>query len=219
MRKPRLIVFASGTATGGGSGLEKLVEAEQRGDLAAEIVLVVSNHHCGGVMERATRLGVPLLTYSGPGWNKDLYQALVRIWQADFVALSGWLLKVEGLDPRTTFNIHPGPLPDFGGSGMYGHHVHEAVMAAFRSGQISESAVSMHFVTENYDEGPVFFRYPVPIEPGDDADSLAKRVNAAEHLWQWQVTNAVVTGEVRWDGVNPSSLVVPDRPYFVKPEQ
>jgi phosphoribosylglycinamide formyltransferase-1 len=219
MSKPRLLVFASGTATGGGSGFEKLVEAEQRGDLAAEIVLVVSNHHFGGVAERAIRLGKKPLTCQRDLWNSAFYQAVVKLARADFVAFSGWLLKAEGLDPRITFNIHPGPLPDFGGDGMYGHHVHEAVMTAYRRGELTESAVSMHFVTAEYDKGPVFFRYPVPIQPDDNPETLAARVNAAEHERQWQATNAVVTGEVHWDGVNPGSLVVPDRRYFVKARQ
>lgn len=222
MRKPRVLVFASGTATGGGSGFQKLVEASREGILTAEVVAVVSNHLKGGVYQRASTLGVPFVYFPGPfdeGSYRHLIAHLAPAWQPDFISLSGWLKKVAGLDPRTTFNIHPGPLPDFGGPGMYGHHVHEAVMAAYRRGEIEESAVSMHFVTAEYDEGPVFFRFPVPIQPDDNSETLAARVNVAEHEWQWQATNAVVKGEVHWDGVNPSSLVVPDRPYFVKAEQ
>jgi len=221
MRIPKLLVFASGSATGGGSGFEKLVEAEQRGELGAQIVLVASNHHCGGVAERAVRLGKKLLTCHGDLWNRKFYQAVVRLAQADFVALSGWLLKVDGLDPRTTFNIHPGPLPspgydhNFGGLDKYGHHVHQAVLDAYLDGEVTESAVSMHFVTREYDKGPVFFRIPVPIDPNDTPKSLGDRVNAIEHEWQWRVTRAVVTGQVYWDGEDPASLVVPNEPYFI----
>jgi folate-dependent phosphoribosylglycinamide formyltransferase PurN len=68
----------------------------------------------------------------------------------------------------------------------------------------------MHFVTKEYDKGPVFFRYPVLIRPNDDADSLGSRVNKIEHGWQSFVTNLVVTGQIHWNGENPESLVVPE---------
>jgi len=159
---PRLLVFASGTEEGGGSGFVKLVEASRDGVLQAEIVGVVSNHTNGGVRQKADGLNVPFLHFDGP-FNAQNYQDHVCNTQAEFVSLSGWLKLVAGLDPRMTINIHPGPLPylgytqDFGGPGMYGHHVHEAVMQAYHVGKLTESRVSMHFVTEKYDEGPVFF--------------------------------------------------------------
>jgi phosphoribosylglycinamide formyltransferase-1 len=69
-----------------------------------------------------------------------------------------------------------------------------------------KAGVSMHFVTEKYDEGPLFFALPLEILPTDDAETLAKRVNEAEHKWQPIVTNAVLQGQISWDGVNPHSL-------------
>jgi len=206
--KPKLIIFASGTKTGGGSGFENLVLAERRGDLKATIVAVVSNHENGGVRERADRLKIPFIYFPGP-FTAAAYQEIIKKTGAEYIALSGWLKLVLGLDPRKTFNIHPGPLPRFGGPGMYGHHVHEAVLAAYRRGEIKSSAVTMHFVTEKYDEGPIFFRYSVPIEPSDTAETLGKRVNEFEHKFQPIITNLVVNGEISWDGVNPDSLKFP----------
>ena len=121
---------------------------------------------------------------------------------------------VVGLDPKKTFNIHPGPIPRFGGNGMYGHYVHEAVMEAYKNREsdsqpVTHSAVTMHFVIPGYDRGPVFFAHLVEILPIDDADTLAKRVNEAEHLWQPIVTNKVLSGEIYWDGVDPKSLHSP----------
>ncbi len=199
----KLLIFASGTKTGGGSGFENL--ANQHLVLGANIIGVVSNHAEGGVKEKAQRLGIPFIHFPAP-WSTGAYQDIVRKAGADFVALSGWLKLVTGLDPRTTFNIHPGPLPRFGGEGMYGHHVHEAVLAA----GMSHSTVSMHFVTPVYDEGPLFFRYPVPVLPGDTAETLGARVNAAEHAWQPFMTRLVVSGEIRWDGKDKNSLLVPE---------
>ncbi len=197
--KPRLLIFASGSKEGGGSGFLNLVNASRDGRLNAEIVAVVSNHDNGGVREKADRLGIKFIHFSGP-WEEKNYQQIVSATRADFVALSGWLKLVSGLDPRTTFNIHPGPLPRFGGKGMYGHHVHEAVMDSFKRGEVTKSAVTMHFVTPKYDEGPIFFEKSVRIEKDDTPDTLARRVNQAEHEWQPLVTNKVLSGEISWDG-------------------
>lgn len=201
--KPRLLILASGTPDGGGSGFENLV----KNVTAADIVGVVSNNENGGVRERADRLGVPFIYFPGP-YTAENYQKIVNEAGADFVALSGWLKLVAGLDPRTTFNIHPGPLPEFGGKGLWGRFVHEAVLKAYKEGRITESAVSMHFVTPEFDEGPVFFSHPVPILPEDTPDTLAERVQAAEKEWQPQITDKVVRGEVTWDGEHKDSLHV-----------
>lgn len=204
-KKKKILVFNSGS----GSGFQELVENSRTGILHAEIAGLVTNNSKYTCLERAIKLDI---TFAPPvkRFEADDYQVLVKFFGADFVALSGWLKPVRGLDPRTTFNIHPGPLPDFGGKGMFGHHVHEAVIKAFREGKIKNSEVCMHFVTEKYDEGPVFFRYPVLIRDDDDADSLGTRVNKIEHGWQSFVTNLVVNGDIHWDGQNPQSLVVPE---------
>jgi phosphoribosylglycinamide formyltransferase-1 len=205
MKKPRLLVFASG----GGSGFQKLVEATSTGALQAGIVAVVSNHPSGGVYEKAKHFKVPFIHFPGP-FDAEFYEGIVESTRPDFIALSGWLKLAKGLNPYNTFNIHPGPLPRFGGPGLYGHHVHEAVVAAYKKGELGHSEVSMHFVTDEYDKGPVFFRMPVPIEPDDTPETLAKRVNAVEHQFQALVTDMVVRGDISWNGVHPDSLVVPD---------
>lgn len=214
MSEPKILVFASGSADGGGSGFEKLVDASLCMVLDAEIVGVVSNHENGGVRKRADRLRIPFTHFKAP-WDAEGYQRIANESGADFFALSGWLKLVTGLDPATrfnsmtVFNIHPGPLPEFGGPGLYGHHVHEAVMWEFLNGDLTHTAVSMHFVTEGYDRGPVFFNLLIPINKNDTADSLGDRVNAEEHHYQALITNMVVDGRIKWDGVNPSSLQVP----------
>jgi len=203
--KPKLIIFASGTKSGGGSGFQNLVESVRNGALDAEIVAVISNHEYGGVRIRADKLGVPFEFFPGP-YTTENYKKIVDKFSAEWVALSGWLKLVVGLDPRTTFNIHPGPLPRFGGKGMYGHYVHGAVIDAYKRGEITDSAVTMHFVTPVYDEGPVFFRYPVEILADDTAETLGARINATEHKWQPIITDKVIHGEISWDGKNPDSL-------------
>ncbi len=210
MKKPRLLVFASGGVTNGGSGFGKLVEATQTGALQADIVAVVSNHPFGGVYEKAKHSKTHFIHFPGPFDDTSFYEGIVESTRPDFIALSGWLKLAKGLNPWNTFNIHPGPLPRFGGPGLYGHHVHEAVIAAYKNGEVTHSEVSMHFVTDEYDKGPVFFRMPVPIEPNDTAETLAKKVNAVEHQFQALVTDMVVHGYISWNGIHPDSLTVPD---------
>jgi len=203
MNKPKIIIFSSGTQTGGGSGFENMANATKNGILNADISAVVSNYENGGVREKADRLGIKFIYFPAP-YTKEKYQEIAK--DAALVCLSGWLKLVSGLNPKKTINIHPGPLPRFGGAGMYGHYVHEAVMKAYKNGEVTHSAISMHFVTDEYDRGPLFFSEPVEIFPDDTPETLAKRVNEAEHKWQPIITEKVLEGAISWDGKNPESL-------------
>lgn len=210
MARPKLIVFASGTAEGGGTGFENLAKSKE---LDADIVAVVSNHERGGVYKRARKLKVPFVYFPGP-YDAGHYREIVELSGAEWVALSGWLKKVVGLNPQKTFNIHPAPLSyrggHFGGNKMYGHNLHEAVAEALARGALKESGLSMHFVTDEYDRGPVFFEKKVPLEKGMSGEEIQQVVNAAEHAWQPKITDLVVHEKIRWDGSDPSSLVVPE---------
>jgi phosphoribosylglycinamide formyltransferase-1 len=198
---PYVLVFASGTKTGGGTGFETLVRAARTNPpiLDAWICGVITNHADGGVWQKAEALGIPAAYWAGPFTAKG-YQHFVKYFDADYVMLSGWLKLVTGLNSARTINIHPGPLSKFGGLNLYGHFVHEAVMAAYHRGEVTHSAVTMHFVDEVYDRGPTFFAHPVPIEPKDTPETLAARVNQAEHEWQPKVLNYIVNGQVRLVG-------------------
>jgi phosphoribosylglycinamide formyltransferase 1 len=210
MDKPKLLVFASGSKTAGGSGFENLVvQSRENPEVNFEVVAVVSNHENGGVRGRAAKLGVKFIHFAGP-FERDEYQRLVRETGAEWVALSGWLKLALGLDPAKTINIHPGPLPRFGGKGMYGHYVHDAVVEAYKNGEVTHGAVTMHFVTEVYDEGPVFFRFPVKVEEDDTGETLGARVLEEEHKWQPLITSQIVNSEISWDGENRDSLKVPE---------
>lgn len=220
MKKPRIVIFASGTREGGGSGFENLVKSP---DLDAEIVAVVSNHEHGGVCMRAEKLGVPFIYFNPSGHSDilqntrisvgDIYKKIVEETQAEWVALSGWLKRVEGLDPARTFNIHPALLSlqnrRFGGPGLYGHRVHDAVKVALEADEITESGPTMHFTTEEFDKGPIFFEYRLLLQKEMNADEIAHAVNKIEHAWQPRITNMVVHGEISWDGKDQKSLMVP----------
>jgi len=213
--RPRILVFASGEKDGGGSGFEKLVKMSRLGYLRAEIVGVVSNYENGGVREKADRLGIPFEFFDKKsltsGLEKDSddykaaeeakYQRLFQKYDEPWVCLSGWLLFVRGLPTNKVINIHPGPLT-FGGKDMHGDAVHRAVMAVFYAGEIKNSAVSLHFAPPDkpYDSGPLIAMIPIPINDNDTWESLKKRVNEAEHQWQWFIINLVVNGEISLEG-------------------
>ena len=177
--KPKVIVFSSGTKDGGGSGFENLVSISREGNpkINYEVVAVVSNHENGGVRERADKLGIPFIYFEKP-FSAEKYDEIIKNSGAQWTALSGWLKLTKGLDPKYTFNIHPGKLPEFGGDGMYGIHVHEAVIEA----KASATAVTMHFVTDIYDDGPVFFDFPVEVEEGDDSLTVVTSDNEEKEI-------------------------------------
>ncbi|HRX63900.1 MAG TPA: formyltransferase family protein [Candidatus Absconditabacterales bacterium] len=188
MNKKRLLVFNSGS----GSGFQELVENSKTGVLDGHIVGLITNNKDYKCIERAKKLGIQYTIMTS--FDAEDYQSMVGAYQADFVLLSGWLKLVKGLNPKTTINIHPGPLPKFGGKGMWGHHVHEAVMKAFKAGEITETAVTMHFVNEKFDDGPICFEYPILIRDDDTSEILAARVNKIEHGWQSFITNLIIKG-------------------------
>ncbi len=175
-------------ASGRGSNLVAIQDAIDRGDLAATIVLVVSNNSNAGALAFAATRGirtahVSTRTHADPG--AALLELLAEV-RASVVVLAGYM---KLLDPRVVaayrgrvVNIHPGPLPRFGGPGMHGEHVHAAVLEA----GVATSGPTVHLVTEKYDEGDVLAHTPVPVLPDDTPASLAARVLAAEHALFWR---------------------------------
>lgn len=165
--------------SGGGSNLVALLDEFGSGS-EVEIVLVISNRPSAGGLERARERGVPAVVLED-ATDEVEWIALLERHQVQLVVLAGYLRLV----PRAVIqrwqgrilNVHPGPLPDFGGQGMYGLRVHAAVLASGRR----ETAVTVHLVDEEYDRGPVLACAPVPVRPGDTPESLAARVLQAEH--------------------------------------
>jgi phosphoribosylglycinamide formyltransferase-1 len=199
MDKPKLLIFASGDKSGGGSGFANLIKDSRAGILKAEIVGVVSNHPKGGVFKIAQKYQIKFFYFPSP-YAAQKYQEFVKKTKAQWVALSGWVKLAKGLKPNRTINIHPAPLPQIGGKNMYGLYVHQAVLAAFKQGKIAHSAVSMHFAAKKYDQGPIFFRYPVKIKKSDTPLALQKRVKKIERRWQGKIANLIVNQEISWDG-------------------
>ena len=163
--------------SGGGTNLQALLDALQNSPIA-RVARVISNRADAGALARAHKAGVPTTVLRDPTDSKELQAALA---DAQLVVLAGYLKLVP--PPVVTrfrgrmINIHPALLPDFGGPGMYGHRVHEAVLAS----GASESGPTVHFVDEQFDRGKIIAHERVAVKPGDTAETLAARVLEAEH--------------------------------------
>ena len=176
----RVAVLASGS----GSTFDALVEAASAGEMPATVVLLVVSRAEAGARTRAARRGIDCVVLDEPALGRDACDAeLERVLvsrDVDLIVLAGYLRKVG---PRTLrrftgriLNTHPAPLPRFGGKGMYGDRVHQAVLDA----GVTMSAATVHLVDADYDSGPVIAERPVPVFPGDGVDMLRARVQAAE---------------------------------------
>jgi len=175
---PKIALFASGS----GSNVENIVRyfAKKR---TAEFPLILSNKQDAFVHERAKKLGIPSVTFSRDEFADGCeIVSLLKKYEVDFVVLAGFLLKISmpilEAYPDRIINIHPALLPKFGGKGMYGHHVHQAVVDAGET----QSGITIHYVNEQYDEGNVIFQATCEVANDDTPDTVAEKVHALEYL-------------------------------------
>jgi len=163
--------------SGGGTNLQALLDTLHDSPIA-RIARVISSRSDAGALERARRAGVPTTVLRDAGDPAEVLSALAG---AQLVVLAGYLKLVHASVVARfrgrIINIHPALLPDFGGAGMYGRRVHEAVLAS----GAKESGATVHFVDEEFDRGAIIAQERVPIEAGDTPDTLAARVLEAEH--------------------------------------
>lgn len=182
MKRLRLGVLASG----GGSNLQSILDRSLDGTLSADVVVVISNNSSARALDRARTSGIDALHISGMTENSDddVDCRITREFvgrNVDLVVLAGYMKKIGPmlLDAYKgrIINIHPALLPKFGGKGMYGMHVHNAVIAAGEK----ESGPTVHIVDDKYDHGTILAQVKVPVVEGDTPESLQKRVLAEEH--------------------------------------
>ena len=158
-----------------------------------EVVLVVSNKATAGGLTMAAERGIPTLVVRRADWKQgeELLRGL-RGFAVDLIVLAGflWLIPpyLVKAFPNKIINIHPALLPKYGGKGMYGRHVHEAVRAA---GEV-ESGITIHYVNERYDEGNIIYQAAVRLDPEDTAEQIAERVLRLEHGNYWRVVRDLV---------------------------
>jgi phosphoribosylglycinamide formyltransferase 1 len=174
----KLAIFASGT----GSNAQKIIEYFNKPGMCAKVELVVSSRANAGVLDIAKSHNIKTHVL-----NKEEFKEggeIVQLLQKEgieFVILAGFLLllpsKLTKVFTNRIINIHPALLPKYGGQGMYGGRVHEAIKKAGET----ESGITIHYVNEHYDEGEIIFQAKCKIDPEDSADSIAKKVQKLEH--------------------------------------
>ncbi len=178
---------------GRGSNMANLIRAGRDGRMGAEVSLVISPKADTPAVAVARELGLEpvILPYKSEHYAGQLL-AHLQEHDIDLICLAGYmtLFPVPVLEafPGRVLNIHPALLPKFGGKGMYGMHVHQAVVAA----KETESGATVHYVTEHYDEGAIIDQEQCPVEPGDTPETLAARVLACEHRLYPRAVNKVL---------------------------
>ncbi|AKD53709.1 phosphoribosylglycinamide formyltransferase [Spirosoma radiotolerans] len=169
-------------ASGSGSNAEKI--ADYFADSTdVKVSLILSNNPKAGVIDRARRLHIPVLLFDRTTfYSTNQITELLLNQGIDLIVLAGfmWLMPADLVRafPNKIVNIHPALLPKFGGKGMYGHFVHEAVAAAGET----ESGITIHYVNEHYDEGQIIFQASCPVTQSDTPDDIARHVQALEHI-------------------------------------
>lgn len=171
----RLAVFVSG----GGTNLQRIAEYFAPNQ-DVEIACVVSNNKEAYANQRAKNLGIPLLLVEKTYFTGDLFVERMKSLDIDLIVLAGflWLIPQRLIEafPNKIINIHPALLPKYGGKGFYGHHVHEAVVAAHEK----ESGITVHYVNEHYDSGNIIFQAKVALSETDTPDDVAAKIHVLE---------------------------------------
>ena len=174
----RLAILASGS----GSNAEKIMEYFKNSN-KGKVSLVASNKTNAFVLERAKKFNVPTFTFTRAELEAGELLKKLREEKIDWVILAGFLLKIPAeliqAFPDRMVNIHPALLPKYGGKGMYGSHVHEAV----KSAGDTETGITIHLVNEQYDQGKIIFQAATSLKEADSSEDIAKKVHALEHLY------------------------------------
>ena len=181
--------------SGGGTNCENLIRYFQAGSTPFVPSLVVSNRADAYALVRAERLNVPTAIINKAQLNDpDVMLPLLSEHQVRFVVLAGFLPLVPDylIDafPRRMINLHPALLPKFGGKGMYGHHVHEAVWQA----RETETGITVHWVTADYDRGPIIAQFRTAVAPTDTPDDIAAHIHELEQQHFPQVIELAILG-------------------------
>ncbi len=172
----QIAIFASGS----GSNAKKIIEYFQNHP-SIKIALIACNNAEAGVLNLAQQYNIPSIIFTKKEFNDPVFSQNLQVKNIDFIVLAGflWLVPLHLIQsyPNKIINIHPALLPKYGGKGMYGHHVHEAVKAANEP----ISGMTIHLVNERFDEGAHLFQAACSLQETDDAVQIQKKVLNMEH--------------------------------------
>lgn len=200
----RIAILVSGK--GRGTNMEAIIRACQSGVIPqSEVVLVVGTRPDAPALARAEALGVPTMIVNPRDFPDDSAYGDTLLWvlervQPDLICLAGYMRLlpecVVKAYPNRIMNIHPALLPQFGGKGMYGLRVHEAVL---QSGA-KETGCTVHFVDEHYDTGPIILQRAIPVLEGDTPETLAERLLPVEHATYVEAIRLFAEGRLKVEG-------------------
>lgn len=183
----RIVIFASGS----GSNAENI--HHQFANENIEIVAIFCNNEKAGVIERSNRLNIPLHLFNRNDFNNtNIVDQEILSYHPDLIVLAGFLWKIPerliALFPNKIINIHPALLPNYGGKGMYGHFVHEAVINANET----KSGITIHYVNEHYDEGDYIFQAECEVTSNDTPETLADKIHQLEFAHFPQIIKKII---------------------------
>lgn len=186
----RIAIFASGSGSNAEQICRRFIE---RTDV--QVSLILTNNSSAGVIQRARQLHIPVVVF-----DRKLFYETGRIVELllnegiELIVLAGFMMLVPqnliNAFPDRILNIHPALLPSYGGKGMYGSYVHEAVVAAGEK----QSGITIHYVNEEYDKGRFIFQATVDLNPGDTPEEVAQKVLVLEHEHYPRIVDEVITG-------------------------
>ena len=184
----KIVLFASGS----GSNAEKIVLHFNTNELA-KVVEIFTNNPNAKVLDRAKNLNVPVHIFNRQELNEGKVLDILKDLQPDLIVLAGFLWKfpepIIKEYPNKIINIHPALLPNYGGKGMYGMNVHQAVLDS----KEKETGITIHYVNENYDEGEFIFQKSVNIEDCQTVEAIADKIHVLEHQYFPEVIEKLIT--------------------------
>ncbi len=194
----RVAVFASG----GGSNVQALIDRRDAGDLHVELAVLIGNNSKAKAMERARTHGITAVHLAPSHFAREhtyaeRLMAVLEEHRVEIITLAGYMKKLPEVVVQRfadrILNVHPALLPAFGGVGMYGIRVHEAVIAS----GVKLTGVTVHLVNEEYDKGPIVLQEAVAVHDSDTPETLAARVLTVEHASYWRAVEALARERVR----------------------
>lgn len=190
-----IVIFASGS----GSNAEAIINHFKSSDLA-RVVAVFTNKADAGIIARAKTHNIPFEVFTKAEFSNQSFVDLVQSYQPELIVLAGFLLKIPEnfvqAFPNKIINIHPALLPKYGGKGMYGTHVHQAVF----ENRDPESGMTIHYVNENYDEGNIIFQESTDITACTSAEEIARKVLILEHKNYPKIIEELIVGNNPCEG-------------------
>lgn len=189
--KTKIAIFASGS----GTNAEEIIRHFQNHE-RIDISLILSNNPKAYVLQRARNHKIPHLVFTREMFYKERsVDEVLKLNGIDFIVLAGFMWLVPGRFVKNfngkMVNIHPALLPKYGGKGMYGSHVHEAVV----KNKEKESGITIHWVNEVYDEGNIIFQAKCKVEPSDTADDVANKIHQLEHEFYPRIIEKAILGQ------------------------